>query len=375
MDYDPGFYKLCPSYEVYRWDQYSAPGRNKIGRGIVYGYLKYSKEFIEPIYTCLACKSCTEYCPCYPNTPYKGIETAYIVRAMREDMVNLGLLPEPLKLRDANIERESNPFGRPREERASWAEEFNLPKTGNVAYFAGCYASYEEPAYAQAVAKIAKGCGVKLAYLGENEKCCGHVLFWDGQKKMAEEYAKHNIKMLADTGASTVIFSCAGCYDTFKNDYPEVVGKLPFDILHTSQWLANLIDAGKIKFKKEINMKVTYHDPCHLGRFSGVYEEPRKVIESIPGIKLVEMMYDSIPRNRNKSWCCGGGGGCTITAYPDLTAKVAATRIEDVMRTNAEALITTCPMCLEILKSAGEAKNVNMRFYDLNTLVVEAMGL
>jgi len=376
ISYERGVYKVCPVYDQMKFDHYCAGGRMKIAKALLEGSLKYSKGLVDNIYTCVGCGSCTEVCAVNPDNPGKGLDINLIIRAMREDIVNAGLgPPEPLKKRDLRVQKEGNPFGKPAHERSTWAEDLKLSEKGEFLYFPGCYASFENPVMARATTKILKAAGLDIAYLGAKERCCGHILFEDGQRFLAEEHVYHNAGAFTDANVTKAIFSCAGCYDTFKNHYPSVVGKLPFETFHSTQILAELVDVEKIKFHKNVEAKVTYHDPCHLGRHNAVYEEPRKVLQNIPGLKLIEMKRDDLPSNRSKAWCCGGGGGVVPVAFPNLSLKIALTRLDDAIATGADTLITTCPMCLTNLSIAAKVRGVNMKFCDLNVFVAKAMGI
>jgi Fe-S oxidoreductase len=190
------------------------------------------------------------------------------------------------------------------------------------------------------------------------------------------ERVQNNIEALQKSGVKTVITSCAGCYSTLKRDY-ERVEKLPFQVLHVVEYLDQMISEGKLSFQKEIKRKVTYHDPCHLGRCSrlsvptisdtGVYEPPRRILKGIPGIELIEM-----ERIKDSSWCCGAGGGVR-SAYPEFAQWAAKERIREAQKTCAELMVTACPWCESNLGDALEAEGHAMKICDILDLVAEAM--
>jgi heterodisulfide reductase subunit D len=254
--------------------------------------------------------------------------------------------------------------------RASWAKGLNLPQEGENLFFVGCVASLESPKSAVATVKILQSAGMDIAYLGKKEMCCGQPLIWNGERKKSEEYVDKLMKRIEASGAKNIIFNCPGCYSTFKNDYPQLGLNVEYKISHISQVLSKLIDEKKIEFKEGPNKKVTYHDPCHLGRHSGEYEAPRKVIKAIPGVELVEMY-----RHKQTAWCCGSGsGGVMITNYAKMAQEIASIRIEEAKQT-ADTLVTSCPSCLRNLSLAAKRDKAKMEFYDLPVLVAESMGI
>ena len=288
--------------------------------------------------------------------------------ALRVDLVKAGFgPPEALKAVDAGVQSSHNVFGEPAEKRAAWAEGLNLPKKGDTVYFAGCYASYRNQKIAKATVDVLKAGGIDMAYLGEEEWCCGVPQLADGNIALAEELVQHNVEALKAAGVKKVVTSCAGCFHALKSEYPEIIGNLPFEIVHSSEVIAELIESGKIRLDTEIAKTFTYHDPCHLGRHENVYEQPRKVLKAIKGATLVEM-----PRNKGNAWCCGGGS-VVSTAFPDLSGEIAAGRVEEARGTAAEAIVSACPSCENGLTAA--ARKSKMEVHDLSVLVAKAMGM
>jgi heterodisulfide reductase subunit D len=360
---------ICPVQQhTGGFDHYVARGRNEIARAILDGKLKYTPELVDVLYTCLGCKSCYVQCGLIDyQTRQPAIDESKISQAMRADIVREGLEPSALKAVDANVQKLHNPLGEPEEKRTSWSAGLNIPKTGDTLYFAGCYAAYRQPAIAKATVKVLQAGGVDLAYMGEDEWCCGVPELWDGNMALAEDLVKHNVEAMQKTGAKKVVTSCSGCYHTLKSEYPEIIGKLPFEVVHSSQVIAELIETGKINLGTEIAKTITYHDPCHLGRHENVYEQPRKALNAIKGAKFVEM-----PRNKANAWCCGGGS-VVSTAFPDLAKDIAEDRIQEAKGTASEAIVTACPSCINMLTPA--ARKAKMEVYDLSVIVAKAMGL
>jgi heterodisulfide reductase subunit D len=203
--------------------------------------------------------------------------------------------------------------------------------------------------------------------LSPEEWCCGSPALRVGKRELFAEIAKHNSEAIKKAGIKRIVTSCAGCYRTLKIDYPEFVGKLPVEIVHTSELLANLIKDGRLKLKGVISETVTYHDPCHLGRHCGVYEPPRDVLKSIQGITYVEL-----PRNRQSAWCCGAGGGVK-SGYPDFALWTAKDRLKEVEVAGAKALVSTCPFCATNFKDTIKDTTSKLKFYDLTELVLKAL--
>jgi heterodisulfide reductase subunit D len=175
------------------------------------------------------------------------------------------------------------------------------------------------------------------------------------------------VSAIKASGAKLVITSCPGCYSTLKSEYPQIVEDIPFEVKHISEIIAELIDENKISFKLKINEKVTYHDPCHLGRYEGVYEEPRKILYAIKGIEFVEML-----RNKQNAFCCGGGTDLPLI-NPKLSLSIAKLRVNEAREAWAEAIVTSCPQCVKTLSLA--AKTAQIKIFNLPILVVNAMGI
>ncbi len=362
---------VCPVYDVLRFDQYTSRGRNTIAKYLLEEVLEYNSALAEDvIYRCLGCKACEEICTPTLVPGLKPLENMKIIRAMREDCWNMGLAPKKLKETCANVmdPEKSNPFGLEKDLRVDWAEDLNLPKKADVLYFAGCAAAYQNQSTPEAVIKIFREAGEEVAYLGTEELCCGHQLIWAGDVDEARQNAEELIRRIQETGAKKVVFSCAGCFNTFKNDYKDIGVDVPFKVEHVARTFSSLLK--KLDLKNKFGNKVTYHDPCHLGRHANEYKNPRKVIGKV-GAELVEM-----ERSGKEAWCCGAGsGGSCLIVYPELNEEIRARRMKEAAATGAKFLVTACPMCLKNLRDGAHANNIDMEFYDLPNLVAEALGL
>jgi Fe-S oxidoreductase len=209
-----------------------------------------------------------------------------------------------------------------------------------ILYFPGCYLSYDPrlKKVARATANILNLAGVDFGILGSKENCCGESIRKTGNEELFKSLAKENIKTYIDNGVKKILVSSPHCYHTFKNEYPEF--KVNFDVVHISQYLFELIQSGRLELNKEYEKKVTYHDPCYLGRYNNTYDEPREVLKKIPGLDLIEMA-DS----REDSLCCGGGGGRIWMETPK-GERFSDLRLEQASEVGAEVLVTSCPYCI-----------------------------
>jgi Fe-S oxidoreductase len=202
--------------------------------------------------------------------------------------------------------------------------------------------------------------------MGPDEYCCTSPMLRTGQTDASRDFAENNIKQTEKMGAKAMVTACAGCFKTTTHDYGRFYSNPSFEVYHFSQYAQKLIKEKKLKLTKEMKVKVTYHDPCHLGRHSGVFEPPREVIKAIPGIELVEM-----PRNRMNSQCCGAGGGYK-SQYNDLAVNIAAKRVKDAIATGAERIITACPFCVLNLQAGAKQLGASIKVMDLSELLLEA---
>jgi len=394
-------------------------------------------EFVEALYSCTLCGACQAVCEAKLNTPE-------LWESARADMVANGRGPLPKQRSWPQYVRERhNPYNQPPEDRVKWLmEEVKIPKveeviapkveaeekllgdgggmpegvisngtqsmfeslaklnevTGlqkgtfaenaDIAYFVGCTSAYKVKNLAKATIRVLSKLGVKLTMLGDDEYCCGSPLLRTGQLDLVSSLVNHNIEALLARGAKTVIFSCAGCYRTALVDWPRYYGKLPFKVMHITQFLAKKLEEGKLKIKRPYNEIVAYHDPCHLGRHVGVFDEPRMILMSIPGLVLVEMK-----NTKMHSKCCGAGGGVKA-GIPELALDITTTRLEEVQnsRGNYQALVTAearakeavitgvttlttaCPFCYVNLSDGIKAQGFNLKMYDIVLLVDELLG-
>ena len=392
------FAKNCPSIAYHNFNSYSARGRYAVGRSLIKGQTVYSDTVRDIAYTCLTCGSCDVSCKvCRYN-----LEPLEMVRELKFRLVEDGQYLDEHKAIVDSLNKEGNTMGGLRSERGKWADDLDLPRLSSekaeVLFHAGCRLSYDKDQQisTRAAVSLLQNAGVNIGIMGEHEMCCGGRIYSMGYRDEFTQYAKANITAWAKAGVKTVITSCSDGYHAFKRLYPKLGSQV--NVFHTLEYFDGLIQEGKLKFSHEIPMTVTYHDPCHLGRQGepyihwegvekkikgqiivyepkrpryngawGVYDPPRNILRSIPGVELVEM-----ERIREYSWCCGAGGGVR-EAYPEFSNWTASERIAEAKATGADALVTACPWCERNFIDATRALGDSMKVYDIVDLVQKAI--
>jgi heterodisulfide reductase subunit D len=295
--------------------------------------------------------------------------------------LSLAGIPQPEgQIKQMSLIKEfNNSYGKPQQERGLWARmawesgflmkplSLRREKQTSVLYFAGCTASFDPAMQSVAVqsARLLQEAGIEFSILGEEEPCCVSKLRRMGDNDFHEEARKRAEKIIAQ-GIKTVVVSCAGCYKGLHSDYKNIWPGVQ-EVLHLTQFVDRLIQEGRLVLRHKVPMVITYHDPCHLGRHTQVYDEPRRILRAIPGLSLVEM-----PRHRAFSCCCGMGGGLKI-AFPDIQHKMSASRIREAESTGAQAIVTPCQTCyLGLLTGVDEAGS-HINVYHLNELLVRSV--
>ncbi len=239
----------------------------------------------------------------------------------------------------------------------------------DVLYYVGCTASYDINVKEVGIntINILDALDIKFGILGTEEKCCGSVLLRIGDREF-ERLSSYNIRLFNSLNVKMLVTSCAGCYRTIANDYKKM-GVLNMEVLHTTQLIARLLREKKIIFTKEVPCKVTFHDPCHMGRHSNVYDDPREVMAKIPGLEFIEM-----DRHREFSRCCGAGGGLKA-GFGDIQNLMAQERVRDAEKTGAQNLVSNCPFCYQGLQIGINAIDSKVKMTDITELVARAMGI
>jgi Fe-S oxidoreductase len=394
---DERFLRICPSIERYTWDAYSAQGRLDIAKAVAEGKLDptESETITDIVYQCTMCGGCDTMCK-----RSLDLDVLESLKALREHMWDKGLAPTSLRDVAENIKKNGSVRPAPGGH-GEWAEGLGIKDAADgdvdVLLLGGCGYSGKDGAASpiRAVVGLLQKAEVNFGVLGARESCCGAPLTQIGAAREFVEVAKKNIEQFAATGASVVVVPCADCYAAIKVDYARVAHKersnIPFEVLSGVEFLERLVDEGKLKPVRSQDLKVTWHDPCRLGRLSepyipwegergaygaatpkkelrrgthGCYDPPRNIITVIPGIELVEMA-----RNRENTWCCGAGGG--VKDYdPAFTRWTADQRIEEALATGADALLTACPWCEAAL---GEAAGDRIAVLDLAELIEKSV--
>lgn len=293
----------------------------------------------EDVWTCVACRLCVQRCP-------RGVEVPDIMTALRRVIVEVGVgkVPDSLRIVFKSISGVGNPLGEPPEKRADWARDLGVKtytQGTEILYFPCCVPAYDPivQRVARATVNILKKADVDFGILGVKETCCGESVRKAGNESLFQRLAQSNISAFQEAGVNKILVTSPHCYNTFKNEYPQCGGN--FEVIHFSQYLAQLIKEGRLKFTKELNKRVTYHDPCCLGRQNGIYNEPRQVLESIPGLELVEMVD-----YRENSLCCGGGCSGRVWMETKKGERFSDLRIEQAVETGASILAISCPYCM-----------------------------
>lgn len=327
-----------------------------------------SSRFESPdIWTCTTCGECIGQCP-------RGVDVPSFMRVLRRVAVETGIgnIPTSLRWSLTSMAATGNPLGQPADKRADWASGLDIPPFSRgmeALYYPGCLPSYDAriARVARATARILQAAGVRFGILPSNEKCCGEAARRAGNEDLFSQLSEHNTRLFKDCGVTKVLVSSPHCLHAFKNEYPSLAAEV--EIVHAIQLFYELMRDSRLHISIGAPRRVTYHDPCYLGRYNNIYDEPREVLRGIPGVELVEMSHHG-----PSSLCCGGGGGHMWMETPK-GERLAEIRIEQAKTTGADVLVTSCPFCLSILEdslltnSAGETTAVQ----DLAELLCDAL--
>jgi len=392
------FSKGCPSIEYGKFQSYSAGGKLVVGLALLDGKIDYSDGLLDIVYKC----QMDGLCEVSDKICRYDIEILQTLRELRFRLVEEGqILPEHLLLIDT-LRKEDNMMFARKADRGRWAEGLAVKditkEKAQVAFHAGCRYSYdvELQKVARTAVELLTGAGVDVGIMGKGESCCGGRAYDMGFKGEFTKFAENNIEAWKTAGVKTIVVSCSDCRYALSRLYPELGSQ--FEVLHTLEYLDRLIRQGKLNLTKSIPMKVTYHDPCHLGRMGepyvpwhgrekkifgqmvvhepkkpryngamGIYDAPRNLLKAIPGIELSEM-----ERIREYAWCCGAGGG-VLEAFPEFSASTAGERIEEAAATGAEAIVTACGWCERNFLDALRENPGDMKVYDIVELIQQAV--
>ena len=356
-----GYCTVTPSFNgVETW---SSKGRALLTRGLSSGELQPSRKLIDVLYTCSLCGLC--FAECFEDTQVRKA-----ILDTRRHLAEKGLAPDLFAMTARNI-LETGDVGRtPSARRLAWMRNLSVRplEKADVLYWVGCVVAARTPNTAKAVANVLGKANVDFTLLGEKEGCCGYVLLASGLWNEAKDVAFRVVERVKETGARILVTSCAGCYYTFAKLYPEVLNvEMPCEVMHASQFVHGLIKDGRLELEG-LNLEVTYHDPCSLGRHSGVFDEPRDVLKAVPGLRLVEM-----PLSRRRARCCGAGGGLWSFNYPVSVDSAYVRLADDVVPLGVDALATACPTCHVNLRHASVKKSLGIKIYDIMEITAKSL--
>ena len=393
------FMQGCPSVSRYNWHAFSAGGKYNLSYSLLKERLEIDETFLDVIYKCLMDGSCDISCKVQQD-----LEPLQHMQELRIKCVEEGqLLPAHMLLINS-LRKEDNMMHALRTERENWAEGLDVKRVtqekAEVLFHAGCRYSYDKELWpvAQAGVSLLQSAGVDVGIMGLNEVCCGGRAYELGYAGEMIKFAEHQMEAFQAAGVKTLVTPCSDCYAAFKVLYDKVGKKPGVEVYHIVQYLEKLIQEGKLVPKKPLPLKVTFHDPCHLGRLgepwihwngkevkagvqmwlhnppkkyrrgaNGVYDAPRNVIKSIPGLELVEMY-----RIREFAWCCGAGGG-VLEAYPDFAKWTAAERLREAKAVGAEAIVSACPWCKRNFLDAANATGEKIEILDIIELMQQSI--
>lgn len=388
------FSKICPSSSRFLFDGYSAQGRMDIALALIDNKLDYTPRLVDIIYKCTLCGACDVMCK-----RSLDLEITETLEELRVKCVQDGMLPDPQRKLVMSVENSGNLYEQPKETRAKWAKNLKIKdlnkEKAETLFYVGCTGDYDED-YHQVLrnlVQIFNKAQVDFGILWNKETCCGGPIYSSGERDISIEYGRRNIEQINKTGVKTVTTNCATCYHMFKSVYPGI-GNMNFKVRHVSELISELIKTGQLKTQKAVNLNLTYHDPCFLGRRGepynpwqgihikyglteppkefqrgtyGIYEPPRVILNSIDGVNLIEM-----ERHRENAWCCGAGGGVK-TAFPDFALWTARERLEEVKSIKVNTLTTSCPFCQRNFKDANSAYKMDINVMDISDILIQAI--
>lgn len=338
---------VCPTFFAWRSDSPTPHGRALLIHQEIKGTRQLDERGIEVLYQCLECAHCLTWC-------LPEIDIAEIVEHRRTELVKEGRHPAGLNSLVVNVVEHHNPFGEAHNARSDWIEV--SPKKGKrIAYFIGCTSAYREKEIVESTVKLLDSLGFDIVI--PDEWCCGSPLLRTGFVDEALEQARHNVEVLNSLDVEEIVTTCPGCYRVLKQDYASHGLELNSQVSHLSEFLEKKIEDLKTA---RIEGKVTYHDPCHLGRHMGVYDAPRNVIQKVTGREVVEM-----ERHADNAMCCGNGAGMRLL-FSEKAKEIGNERIRQAMDVDANMVVTACPFCKNMLASRSGNE---IRVLDLPELV------
>ncbi|MEM2143483.1 MAG: (Fe-S)-binding protein [Candidatus Thorarchaeota archaeon] len=344
---------VCPTFFAWRSDSPTPHGRALLIYNDLMGFRKLDERSVEVLYQCLECSHCLTWC-------LPQVDVASMVESVRSRLVSQHRQPMQLTSIEEKVVSTHNPFGEPHSSRTGWLDSPQSDGTP-ITYFVGCTSSYREQSIAKSTATLLQevlGYSVRVA---QDEWCCGSPLFRTGALESALAQARHNADLINAMDGEMIVTSCPGCFRTLTQDYPRHGVKLKRPVVHISQLMWS---RENVLPSLSGARRVTYHDPCHLGRHSGIYDEPRSLIRRLTGDGLVEM-----ERSRENAMCCGNGAGLRALA-PEKSRLIASERISQARQVGAELVVTSCPFCKNIL---DEVSGHTGYVVDISEFVLDAI--
>jgi Fe-S oxidoreductase len=322
----------------------------------------------EVVWACTTCRACEQECPGFISYVDKFIDVR------RHLVQEQGEFPHDLATAFRGLENAGNPWGLPAQQRREWSEGLKLPRLAEkpeakYLLWVGCAAAYDERArkIARATAQLLVKAGVNFAVLGEEETCTGDPARRAGNEFLFQIQAQANVEVLNGYGVKRIITICPHCYNTLGNEYGDFGGK--YEVVHHSELLARLVAEGRLTPTRRVEAKVVYHDACYLGRYNGVYEQPRDILRRIPGVELVEAT-----ENRDRGMCCGAGGAQFFKEEEPGRERVNTARTTQLLNTGATVMASACPFCMRMLTDGLAAKDrTDVKQMDLAEVLWEAV--
>ncbi len=361
----------CPTRE--EWVSSTPRGRILMAKNLLgersLNHRKITSEYVKSIFQCTLCGRCGIDCSV-------DIKPQEIWRDLRSSLVENGLELDCLKNLVNDIAESKNIASKPNDQRANWTKKLKFPyefgKNRKVAviYYVGCITSFYPAVQdvARSFARILDSAGIDFTVLGDEEWCCGYPLLVAGHTEDAAKSMKHNMDKIKEMGAESIVMTCPGCYRMWTDEYNNITGeKVPIDVFHSTEFIVKLIEENRIKFG-ELSDNIAYHDPCDLGRNSKIYDEPRYIIDKIPGLDFVEFKD-----NREYCNCCGSGGDLLVSNQ-ELSLDIARRKVQEFLDTGAQTLVTACPSCIRAINMAKATEKAQFKVRDISQTVWEAIS-
>jgi Fe-S oxidoreductase len=398
---DSRFSNGCPASRELHFHGYSGSGKSITGLSLIERRIEVDEALAEIAFACTACGLCDVSCKFIMEA-----ERHQVNMALREHVVDEGFGPSAHRQMIENLDAHGHPDGTPQVSASSWAKGLDVKvapaDSAAVLLFAGCGVRRESDASSvvRKLALLMSRASVDFAILGDAEDCCGMPAYWTGHRDVFTKIAADRAQRFDDLGAETIVATSGSCLGAMRSKYPEYARGPRAHLVHATEFLARLIEEGKLPLPRPVGRKVTYHDPCYLGRQSepplawegeykkthgcmtyadppreinrgirGVFDPPRRILRAIRGLDFVEMA-----RIREYSFCCGGGGGVP-QAYPDLARRTALHRLEEAAGVGAECLVTACHHCRANFHEAQGSPQDGLPVLDIIDLVYEASGI